>query len=364
MDDRAGYTIMTEHQDEARDAALMAAVLNTCSRLSADMGHDDICRLAHGTPLPDGDDPVPALLGILCERSDIVRTVADRDVLREIDWSKRDENGVRRYPDMPETEIRFESEQGLALLLLNEVVFLNSHHWEDEWPAEARAAAYLGVNCSDVFAWGCSDAEGAAYSDLEAVYRHWRKDPHWGTAVWCMIKRREMPQRPVEKRIRDAGIWDLDALAAEHGLRPNHYDGISGVWAAQKYEAYCAWERSEGRDPLPFDAGWWGGWKRYVAARPDWNDAAWKAEEQRRSDAWRVESGHVQQEDTPPVPDAAAEARSLSRMLAAVTERRTKAAAAAKDMARTYFTQEADRTERDVLARLPALLAALGDRAP
>lgn len=39
---------------------------------------------------------------------------------------------------------------------------------------------------------------------------------------------------------------------------------------------------------------------------------------------------------------------------------REKAAGATRDTTRTYLSEEADRNEREVLARLPALLAALG----
>jgi hypothetical protein len=38
------------------------------------------------------------------------------------------------------------------------------------------------------------------------------KDPIHGAAVWCIKKRQCWPQAPVEKSIREAGIWDLDSL--------------------------------------------------------------------------------------------------------------------------------------------------------
>jgi len=40
---------------------------------------------------------------------------------------------------------------------------------------------------------------------------------HNGPAVWCIQQRKQMPQRPVEDRIRAGGIWDLDSM----GLLPN-----------------------------------------------------------------------------------------------------------------------------------------------
>lgn len=103
----------------------------------------------------------------------------------------------------------------LAALLMAEVIFLNSHHWVKEWPEKARKVTSLNVSCSDVFAWACSDAEGIEYLDIEDLYDHWIKDPNWGPAVWCMKKRRRMPQKPVADAISKLGIWDLDQIAAE-----------------------------------------------------------------------------------------------------------------------------------------------------
>lgn len=117
-----------------------------------------------------------------------------------------------KYPDKPPTEQIFESDVALAHLLLNEIVFLNSLWWEKECPKRIQDAIAVAVNCNDVFAWGCADAEPLPYDEIENVYRMWKKDPHWGPAVWCMLRRKEMPQKPVEEVIRKAGIWDLDSL--------------------------------------------------------------------------------------------------------------------------------------------------------
>ena len=91
----------------------------------------------------------------------------------------------------------------------------------------------LCVNCSDVFAWGCADAEGAAHSEVSDLYDHWLKDPDWGAAIWCMKKRNQMPQRPVERAIRSAWVWDLDAL----DLQPNTLD--QRVKAAAASRSQC-----------------------------------------------------------------------------------------------------------------------------
>lgn len=70
----------------------------------------------------------------------------------------------------------------------------------------------LLMNCNDVFAWGCADCEEVAYTDIKDIWDHFAKDKVWGTAVWVMKKRNEMPQKPVETIIRKEGIWDLDAM--------------------------------------------------------------------------------------------------------------------------------------------------------
>lgn len=114
-------------------------------------------------------------------------------------------------------EITEEPEMALCALLRAEKVFLNTNWNKADWPEQAKKTTRIIVNCSDVFAWACADGEEAHYGDLIEIYHMWRKDPNWGPEVWCMKRRNQMPQKPVEDRIRRAGIWDFDALA----LGPN-----------------------------------------------------------------------------------------------------------------------------------------------
>jgi hypothetical protein len=111
-----------------------------------------------------------------------------------------------------EPEMVFEEPMALAHLLMNEVVFLNSHWWKHDWPDEAKKVTSINVNCNDVFAWGCADAEPMMHEDIESLYRMWKKDPQWGASVWCILRRNEMPQKPVYDAIKKAGIWDLDQM--------------------------------------------------------------------------------------------------------------------------------------------------------
>ncbi len=119
-------------------------------------------------------------------------------------------------------DYHFDDGEALALLLLKGVVFLNSHWWEEDWPEKAQKSFNVSVNCNDMFAWGCADAEGLLYSELEDLFSYWEKDPYWGSTIWVIKKRGEMPQRPVYEKIQDEGIWNLD----EMNLTSNHYNHL------------------------------------------------------------------------------------------------------------------------------------------
>lgn len=188
-------------------------------------------------------------------------------------------------------EMIFEEELALAALLMAEQVFINDHWWREDWPEVARKATSLNVGCNDVFAWGCADSEEMSHADIEAVYDHWQKDPSWGTAVWCMIKRKQMPQNPVQKLMEDGGKWDLAQLMAEHGMRANHYDGVSSVMSRMKYAAYAAWADRLEKPIMPYDARWWDGWKEYTDANPGWNSEEWKVREDAAIASWKSENG-------------------------------------------------------------------------
>lgn len=126
-----------------------------------------------------------------------------------IRWRRREITvGEEVYP----ADDMFDEEMALAALLANQVIFINTHHWMKDWPEDARNTTALCVNCNDVFAWGCADAERIILPELPDLYDMWLRDRYWGAAVWCMIKRNQMPQGPVESAIRADNKWDIDAL--------------------------------------------------------------------------------------------------------------------------------------------------------
>lgn len=77
------------------------------------------------------------------------------------------------------------------------------------------------VNCSDVFAWACSDGEKIENEkEAEEVYKWCMKYPSYGGVIWCCIKRNEKPQAPYAKLMKDNNEWDI----ALDNLAENKYD--------------------------------------------------------------------------------------------------------------------------------------------
>lgn len=146
-------------------------------------------------------------------------TITLDDVEWEMDWTKSKANSSAsdRIMAKPDIEIVFEVEQALAWLIADGKIFLNSHWWEEEWTKEQKQLTSINLNCNDLFAWGCADAEELMYKDIEQVWSHYKQDTEYGTDVWCIKKRNQMPQKPLYDAIKKAGYWNLDIM----GLHPN-----------------------------------------------------------------------------------------------------------------------------------------------
>lgn len=76
----------------------------------------------------------------------------------------------------------------LALLLDHDVVFMNTHWNEKDWPEAARQTVMLAVNCNDFFA-PASDAERLPYDEIGNLYALWRDDRKMGQLKWVANQR-------------------------------------------------------------------------------------------------------------------------------------------------------------------------------
>jgi len=103
----------------------------------------------------------------------------------------------------------FDEKTAIAEMLRAEDVFLNQ--------AKDPETLCVYALCNDMFAWGCADGQNIPYSEVQNLWMHWQHDKFFGVAVWCARQRGYMFQPPVERDIRKAGIWDLDAF----DLKPN-----------------------------------------------------------------------------------------------------------------------------------------------
>lgn len=109
-----------------------------------------------------------------------------------------------------------EHEDKLAHLLAENVVGINNGWWDEKWPQDRIT---FHVNCNDVFAWGCADAEELLFGEIPELYSMWTKDNGFGPAAWCIKKRKMMPQKPVEDHFRKDGIWSLEDLLNKAEVR-------------------------------------------------------------------------------------------------------------------------------------------------
>lgn len=107
----------------------------------------------------------------------------------------------------------FEDGIALAVLLAKEVAFINDHWWRQDLTKKDRGSISVQVVCSDIFAWGCADAERLPFNQIRRCYEAWEADPEWGAAAWCITQRQKLPQPPVADAMTKRG-YDVEALAS------------------------------------------------------------------------------------------------------------------------------------------------------
>ena len=115
-------------------------------------------------------------------------------------------------------EIDFNPEEAIAQLVAKGVLFANYRVYsynEDKLNKDGKTIV-LFANCSDVFAWGCADAEDVSNEEeLKSLYDYCEKyGGYEGRTIWACMKRKEQPQAPVAKYLKSANCWpiELDSL--------------------------------------------------------------------------------------------------------------------------------------------------------
>lgn len=119
-----------------------------------------------------------------------------------------------------------QEEPALAQLLAAGELFANGRKYL-ECGEPADETTVLFVQCNDIFAWGCADAESLPFDEIGNLYRMWHADKSWGTAKWCALRRKQQPQGPVIQRMKQDGSWD----EMMESLGPNTMDA--------EVTAYC-----------------------------------------------------------------------------------------------------------------------------
>ena len=96
----------------------------------------------------------------------------------------------------------------LAKLLQDEVLFANGRRYICDYDGEQPETIVLFVNCNDIFAWACADAEPLPLKEVGPLFKMHQSDPTWGAARWCCFRRNQKPQGPVIEAMKRDGSWD------------------------------------------------------------------------------------------------------------------------------------------------------------
>ena len=119
-----------------------------------------------------------------------------------------------------------------AHFLEENILFVNSRRYicdEEKEELSKDETLVLFLNCNDVFAWGCADAECVSYNELPELFKLYEANKDCGCIQWVCIKRNEKPQAPIIKYMKEKNGWN-DVMES---LPEN------------KYDAYCRENRSK-----------------------------------------------------------------------------------------------------------------------
>lgn len=125
------------------------------------------------------------------ERREYTVKVLDEDLY----WTRKDGT------------VEFDEELGLAVLLAEEIVFVNEFDISRGGKGFG-SSTIIFVNASDVFMWACAAGRNLLRSEIQHLYELWRDDPQWGRIKWCCIDADTQPQKAIRKDMQKVGVWD------------------------------------------------------------------------------------------------------------------------------------------------------------
>ena len=111
-------------------------------------------------------------------------------------------------------------EEILAYLLFKGIVFVNSRKYVniDDNQTVMPSTTIIFVNCNDIWAWGCADAEEVTKKELPVLCRMYMGDKRWGVLKWACRKRGMRPQFPIRRDMKELGVWS----EMMESLEPNY----------------------------------------------------------------------------------------------------------------------------------------------
>lgn len=126
-------------------------------------------------------------------------------------------------------EIYFDEDEAILQLLSDGILFSNfrTYSSDDKKLANDGKTIVLFMMCNDVFAWSCADAEDVSSTeDLKSLYDYCEKYGAWeGSAIWVCMKRKQKPQIPVVKMLKDKNAWPIELDT----LQDNGYDTFYNI---------------------------------------------------------------------------------------------------------------------------------------
>lgn len=111
---------------------------------------------------------------------------------------------------------KMEETEMLAEMLKDDGLLFLSGNCGPFFQAEApdKTPVSVWVNCNDIFAWACADAEPLPMEEIRGLYEAWKADKRNGVLLWSCRRRGMRPQDALVTRMKKAGDWtpDFEAL--------------------------------------------------------------------------------------------------------------------------------------------------------